>query len=109
MYIYFQRVHRRTVCVDETGKEYNALEIFTHCIRYLKDHMLENINKKINGEIKVSDIDFVITVPAIWDDTAKMFMIAAAETVGLNFCLVPPLTDTSSINHYYKCLLCNEV
>ncbi|XP_062602142.1 heat shock 70 kDa protein 12A-like [Saccostrea cucullata] len=60
-----------------------CLQIFTYCIQYLKDHMLENINKKITGQIKVSDIDFVITVPAIWDDTAKMFMIAAAQTTGI--------------------------
>jgi hypothetical protein len=101
-----QRVHRRTVCKDETGKEYNALEIFTHCIKYLKDHMLENINKKINGEIKVSDIDFVITVPAIWDDTAKMFMIAAADKVDPYICPYKLQCQPLTIINVYASLKC---
>ncbi|XP_062614718.1 heat shock 70 kDa protein 12A-like [Saccostrea cucullata] len=78
-----ERVHRKTVCIDETGKEFNALQIFTYCIQYLKDCMLERMNIQVTGEIKVSDIDFVITVPAIWDDTAKMLMIAAAQMAGI--------------------------
>lgn len=33
----------------------------------------------------MDDIDFVLTVPAIWDDTAKMFMREAAVQVDTYF------------------------
>ncbi|XP_061183705.1 heat shock 70 kDa protein 12A-like [Saccostrea echinata] len=78
-----KRVNRKTKCIDENKKELDAIVVFTHCIRYLKDHLLEQINKtlltKSETKIEVKDITFVITVPAIWDDTAKMFMRKAAE------------------------------
>ena len=31
----------------------------------------------------MKDIDFIITVPAIWDETAKMFMVEAVKKVSL--------------------------
>lgn len=78
-----ERVNRETVCADENGKEFNALKIFTYCIDFLKTSLLEDINKTIKGEVKLADIQFIITVPAIWDDTAKMFMIEASKSTGI--------------------------
>lgn len=77
-----QRVHRETKCNDENGRELEAMLVFTHSIRYLKDHLLKTICKGfIEDPFKISDINFVLTVPAIWDDTAKMFMREAAIKV----------------------------
>lgn len=77
----FQRVHRETLCIDETGKEFNALKLFTFCIHYLTNSLLDDIYKTIKQSVTMSDIEFVITVPAIWDDTARMFMIEASKAV----------------------------
>ena len=52
-----------------------ALEVFGESIRYLKDHAL----RQLDGPDK--DIQWVLTVPAIWDDSAKQFMRLAAEKV----------------------------
>ena len=60
-----------------------AMEVFSICIKHLKDGLLEEINKKLTSDIMISDIDFVITVPAIWGDAAKMFMREAAVKVSL--------------------------
>lgn len=81
--IYFQRVHREIVCKDKTGKEFNALKLFTFCIHYLTNSLLDDIhnNIKVKESVSLSDIEFVITVPAIWDDTARMFMIEASKAV----------------------------
>lgn len=49
----------------------------------MKDHLLEELANRLKDEITIEDIDFVVTVPAIWDDTAKMFMREAAEKVYL--------------------------
>lgn len=54
--------------------------MFTHSIRFLKDHLMEEIKKSIVGAT-CSDVEFVLTVPAIWGDKAKMFMREAAIAV----------------------------
>lgn len=54
--------------------------IFTLSIRYLKDHLLEVI-RSLSDKTNVDDIDFVLTVPAIWSETTKLFMREAAIQV----------------------------
>ena len=54
-----------------------ALEVFGESIRYLKDHALRHLG----GAYDDDDIHWVLTVPAIWDDSAKQFMRLAAEKV----------------------------
>lgn len=47
----------------------------------MKEHLLKELEDKLTDKVTVDDIDFVLTVPAIWDDTAKMFMREAAIQV----------------------------
>lgn len=84
-YVYIlQRVHRETKCKDEFNREVEAMLVFKYSIEYLKDHLLAEIAKsKLGKKIDINDINFVLTVPAIWDDTAKMFMREAAIEVNL--------------------------
>ncbi|XP_062609276.1 heat shock 70 kDa protein 12B-like [Saccostrea cucullata] len=77
-----KRIHRKTQCIAENGKSVDAMKVFTNCIKYMKDHLLEKL-RDISVEIFMEDIDFVLTVPAIWEDTAKMFMREAAENAGI--------------------------
>lgn len=60
------------------GKQMKAIKVFSHAIRYLKDHMLKTLEQRGAG-LKDKDINWVLTVPAIWDDPAKQFMREAAE------------------------------
>ncbi|XP_062582369.1 heat shock 70 kDa protein 12A-like [Saccostrea cucullata] len=79
-----KRVHRETKCIAENGKSVDAMKVFTLSINYMKEHLFDLLqNKTVGVELTMEDIDFVITVPAIWDDTAKMFMRVAAESVGI--------------------------
>lgn len=56
--------------------------VFSYSIQYLKDHLLEKLfSSNLGDKATVDDINFVLTVPAIWDDTAKMFMREAAIEV----------------------------
>lgn len=54
-------------------------------IEYLKDHLLDTLQSKSKTssrvDITVKDVHFVITVPAIWDDKAKLIMREAAMEV----------------------------
>ena len=66
---------------DATGKPMEAMSVFSLCIKHLKDEVVKELNKGVVGEIQLSDIQFILTVPAIWNDTAKMFMREAAIKV----------------------------
>ncbi|XP_078323145.1 heat shock 70 kDa protein 12A-like [Crassostrea virginica] len=77
-------LHRGTKCKDEYNREVEAMLVFKYSIEYLKDHLLAEIAKTTIGiQIDINDIKFILTVPAIWDDTAKMFMREAAIEAGI--------------------------
>eukprot|EP00477_Mikrocytos_mackini_P003345 GAHX01004243.1.p1 GENE.GAHX01004243.1~~GAHX01004243.1.p1 ORF type:complete len:607 (-),score=102.75 GAHX01004243.1:180-2000(-) len=78
-----ERLSTKTTVADIFGKELPAVDIFSHAIKYLKDHMI-NEHKNRGTFIEDSDIHWVLTVPAIWDDPAKQFMRRAAEKAGLD-------------------------
>jgi len=60
-----------------------AITIFSMSIRYLKNHALQLLNDPRTPEVNIreSDVYFVLTVPAIWDEKAKLFMREAAVQV----------------------------
>jgi hypothetical protein len=57
-----------------------AIDIFSLSIRYLRDHFFSELQKKYSG-IEETDIQYVITIPAIWDDNGKQFMRMVALQV----------------------------
>ena len=65
---------------DETEKPLEAQTVFTESIKYLKGHFQKTINKQ-GKTFKDSEILYVLTVPAIWGDSAKQFMRTAAVEV----------------------------
>lgn len=88
------------------GKEMKAIDVFSAAINFLRGHLLDTLEKRATG-VRETDIQWVLTVPAIWDDAAKQFMRVAAEKVsyrkhieilvhGLlmhNYLLIPSLVD----------------
>jgi DNA-binding XRE family transcriptional regulator len=75
-----QGLKKTTLIADETGKQLPALTVFGKSIRCLKDHLIELLRKR-NFDPTDDEIKWVLTVPAIWDDTAKGFMREAAKMV----------------------------
>ena len=65
---------------DITGRALPAIDVFSLSIRALKEHLIEELVKQGTG-LKVDEIQWVLTVPAIWSDSAKQFMRASAEKV----------------------------
>eukprot|EP00105_Crassostrea_gigas_P014861 XP_011431681.1 PREDICTED: heat shock 70 kDa protein 12A isoform X2 [Crassostrea gigas] len=78
-----ERLSTKTTVSDIIGKEMLAVDVFSHAIKYLKDHLLKE-HKDRGTSIKDLDIHWVLTVPAIWDDPAKQFMRKAAEKAGID-------------------------
>ena len=73
---------------DETGKKMDAQTVFAESIKYLKNNFLQDMETQ-GMEIKDSDVLYVLTVPAIWNDTAKQFMRNAAVQVCTHTTLGP--------------------
>lgn len=73
---------RQTLLKDDKGLEMPAMKVFTECIRYLKDQLVQTCEDRSYG-LHADEIHFVITVPAIWNDTAKQFMREAAINAGI--------------------------
>ena len=73
---------RNTKLAARNGKEVDALQVFSHSIRYLKDQAIEIIQERTgDAHYSAKDIHWVITVPAIWKPAAKQFMREAAYKV----------------------------
>ncbi|XP_062603213.1 heat shock 70 kDa protein 12A-like [Saccostrea cucullata] len=74
----------RNICIDDmTRKRMEAHTVFTHSIKYIVDHLFDKL-KAAYPDIVLDDIQFVLTVPAIWDDPSKQFMREAATAAGIN-------------------------
>lgn len=57
-----------------------AIDVFSASIKYLKDELLRRIQDAVK-DFKPTDLSWVLTVPAIWEDGAKQFMRKAANKV----------------------------
>lgn len=66
---------------DINGKELPAMYVFSKAIEYMHDHLLKGLKEQDDEEIAEEEIKWVLTVPAIWDNSAKQFMRDAAEQV----------------------------
>lgn len=75
-----QKLSRTILIKDDKGKEAPALDLFAQVIRYLKNHLLSALDTK-GTTVNNKDIHWVLTVPAIWTDSAKQFMREAANKV----------------------------
>ena len=65
------------------GAVVKALDLFSVCLAFLGDKAMECINASgQRGKTYESrDVQWVVTVPAIWEPTAKEFMREAAYKV----------------------------
>ena len=68
------------VLEDITGKALSAVDVFTLSMKALIEHLLSML-KKHRKIIRNDEIQWILTVPAIWTDTAKQFMRTSAEKV----------------------------
>ncbi|KAN0033496.1 hypothetical protein ACTA71_007183 [Dictyostelium dimigraforme] len=58
-------------------------ELITETLRFLKDSAMEKINGMSSTKVHQGDIQWVITIPAIWDDSSKQVMRTCANDAGL--------------------------
>ncbi|XP_063447156.1 heat shock 70 kDa protein 12A-like [Mytilus trossulus] len=68
--------------VDVAGKSISAKLVFSAAIGFLKDHFIQQMHWRKLGTFD-DDIFWVVSVPSIWNDSAKQFMRESAEKVGI--------------------------
>ena len=56
------------------------MTVFALAIQYLKQNLMETLQQR-EPNLEETDIHWVLTVPAIWNDAAKQFMREAAVQV----------------------------
>lgn len=81
---------------DISGKKMPAVDVFSAAIKYMKEHLLHKLSEKGDTETKKEEIRWVLTVPAIWNDTAKSFMRKAAIKVFVYLSLLISSTESKS-------------
>ena len=74
-------MNRDTLLEARNGKRLRALDIFSKALEYLKTKALERIHEQSGVEYTAEEVRWVVTVPAIWKQSAKQFMREAAYQV----------------------------
>ncbi|XP_071156538.1 heat shock 70 kDa protein 12A-like [Mytilus edulis] len=68
---------------DINGREMKASDIFACCIEYIKNKVFVRVEEAVRG-LTEEQIHWMITVPAIWNESARQFMREAATKAGIN-------------------------
>ncbi|XP_060065880.1 heat shock 70 kDa protein 12A-like [Ylistrum balloti] len=77
-----KEISRSMKLKSSNGKEMTAMKVFTCSIRFLKDHLLDSCKNR-GVDVSMSEIRWVLTIPAIWNDRAKQFMRECAVQAGI--------------------------
>ncbi len=76
-----QDLNTQTLLTASNGRKVPALTIFTYALQYFKEHALHELTDQSGTRFVNEDVRWVITVPAIWKQSAKQFMREAAYQV----------------------------
>lgn len=76
-----QDLHKDVEIKAANGKALRAVTVFAHALKFFKDHVLEELSDQSATKILEEEIQWVLTVPAIWKAPAKQFMRTAAYEV----------------------------
>jgi len=83
-YYFLQTINIETTIKAANGRHVKAKTVFAHSIRFLKEEAIKVICQRTGDEyFSGNDIQWVLTVPAIWTPRAKQFMREAAYEADL--------------------------
>ncbi|XP_064601156.1 heat shock 70 kDa protein 12A-like [Liolophura sinensis] len=79
MILYKSEISETMKLESVSGQRFNALSVFAMSVQYLKEHF----SRSLQQQVADSEIQYVLTVPAMWDENAKQFMRKAALQSGM--------------------------
>ncbi|XP_062615746.1 heat shock 70 kDa protein 12A-like [Saccostrea cucullata] len=103
-----QTVARDLAMEDDKGNTLPAMKVFAACIKYLREHMMDACSTR-RVDIEDDEIQWVLTVPAIWTDSAKQFMREAATRAGIRSDLLVIALEPEAASIYCKHLPVNKI
>ncbi|VDI78358.1 Hypothetical predicted protein [Mytilus galloprovincialis] len=75
---------KEMMATEMNGKQLPAFEVFAMSIKALVDHLMTMFQNKGNmATLKIDDIKWILTVPAIWSEKSKQFMRKSAVKAGI--------------------------
>ncbi|KAH3840800.1 heat shock 70 kDa protein 12A-like [Dreissena polymorpha] len=78
------RLTRETPLKDISGKSLPAMTVFSLLVGYIRQQVLSASGGRLqSANLRISDIHWILTIPAMWSDASKQFMREAAEMAGL--------------------------
>lgn len=79
-----EKLNKETTIKAANGKEVKAQTVFALSIEFMKDEAIKLLVLETgDNQFKADDIQWVLTVPAIWTPAAKQFMREAANQAGV--------------------------
>ncbi|EGG19165.1 hypothetical protein DFA_02413 [Cavenderia fasciculata] len=83
--VLFDSVSRENTMVkaDNCDQTASVESLITETLKFFKQTSLERLNNGSFNKLNQRDVQWVITVPAIWDDAAKQIMRQCATNAGL--------------------------
>lgn len=84
MVTYFQAFENSVEVEDHLGKPLAALEVFSKSLNYMREKVMEMLKEDDTHVTNNKDnIEWIVTVPAIWEEIAKQFVRKAAKKVNI--------------------------
>ena len=84
---FFQSWNFKTAIKAANGQAVEAKTVFAHSIRFIKEEALKVISQQTGDHhYNANNIQWVLTVPAIWTPGAKRFTREAAYEVRIDQC-----------------------
>ncbi|XP_061183555.1 heat shock 70 kDa protein 12A-like [Saccostrea echinata] len=77
-----KHLNKDTVISDDQNQNLEAVTVFAHSIKYIKNELWKQLSKT-GYSIEEKEIQWVLTIPAIWNPRSKQFMRFAAEQAGI--------------------------
>ena len=79
-YIIIQKLDRQTIVESFTGEKYYLVEVIAFLLKHLRDILIDYISRS-TVPFMTTDLEWVITVPALWNAQGKSMMREAAYLV----------------------------
>ena len=85
------------------GKKIKLKIVIKEFLRFISDKAVEKLDKKYSNKkkYKKDEIKWVVTVPAIWSESGKQFMIRCAKEAGMNDIHIALEPEAASLNMFY--------
>ena len=93
------------------GKKIKLKIVIKEFLRFISDKAVEKLDKKYSNKkkYKKDEIKWVVTVPAIWSESGKQFMIRCAKEAGMNDIHIALEPEAASLEMYYDNALGEEL